>query len=463
MGSSVKVLKSLEKARTGERCTEKQWDYEIVPGVIRDVVTKYGLQGTCDIKKPVNEDMALADKFFEAGKEVAVRLGFLCTNTETIIKVSEEEIERNLKMVPESFTVGEGAEQVTVKARRPSDGQTPVYAGPLSIQMSEEYYVPVAQGILSSRLVDIQEGPSLDTVLNNPLLANTPYESFAGIYEARLRKEAQWRAGRVGIGNAIVASSSTEYGFLAAYSLYKQPQIVLSLNPASLKTNFVTFHKAIVTHELGGVLRTESPTMIGGYTGSPEGCAVASIATDILQFPVHGTHLAGAPTYDLRYAGNCGRHGVWSQSIATQAIARNTKILMNKTINQVAGPCTEMFFYETISGFVAASVAGQEFTISPRSGGGKYKNHLTPFEAWYSAAVFKGAAGLSPAKANEILNEVLPKFENELKNPPKGKSFPECFNVQTLEPSEEYLELYLRMRKYAEELGVPMPSDGVVS
>ncbi len=136
---------------------------------------------------------------------------------------------------------------------------------------------------------------------------------------------------------------------------------------------------------------------------------------------------------------------------------------MNKTINQVAGPCTEMFFYETISGFVAASVAGQEFTISPRSGGGKYKNHLTPFEAWYSAAVFKGAAGLSPAKANEILNEVLPKFENELKNPPKGKSFPECFNVQTLEPSEEYLELYLRMRKYAEELGVPMPSDGVVS
>lgn len=463
MSSSVKVLKSLEKARTGERCTEKQWDYELVPSVIGDVVNKYGLKGSCDINKPVNEDPALADKFFQAGLEAAVRLGFLCTNTETIIKVGEEEIERNLKLVPANFTVGEGEEQVTVKARRPSDGQPPVYAGPLSIQMNEEYYVPVAQGILSSRLVDIQEGPSLDTVLNNPLLANTPYESFAGIYEARLRKEAQWRAGRVGIGNAIVASSSTEYGFLAAYSLYKQPQIVLSLNPASLKTNYVTFHKAIVTHELGGVLRTESPTMIGGYTGGPEGCAVASIATDILQFPVHGTHLAGAPTYDLRYAGNCGRHGVWAQSIATQAIAQNTNILMNKTINQVSGPCTEMFFYETIAGFVAASVSGQEFTISPRSGGGKYKNHLTPFEAWYSAAVFKGAAGLSPVKANEILNEVLPKFENDLKLPPKGKSFPECFNVQTLEPSEEYLELYLRMRKYAEDLGVPMPADGVVS
>jgi methylamine--corrinoid protein Co-methyltransferase len=121
------------------------------------------------------------------------------------------------------------------------------------------------------------------------------------------------------------------------------------------------------------------------------------------------------------------------------------------------------FFYETIAGFVAAAVSGLTFTISPRSGGGKYKNHLTPFEAWFSAAVFKGAAGLSPQKANEILNEVLPKFENDLKNPPKGRSFPELFNVKTLEPNEDYLRMYLDMREYALNLGIPMPGDGVVS
>lgn len=463
MSSGIQILKSLEKARKGERCTEKQWDYERVPSVIAEIVKKYGLEKTCDINNPINEDMELADRFYEAGYEAALRLGFLCTDTETIIKVSEEELERALKLVPDSFTVGEGAEQVTVKVRRPSDERPPVFAGPLSIQMNEEYYVPVAQGILSSRLVDIQEGPSLDTVMGAPLLANTPYESIAGIYEARLRKEAQWRAGRVGIGNAVVASSSTEYGFLAAISQYKQPQIVLCLNPASLKTNYVSFHKAVVTHELGGIVRTESPTMIGGYTGGPEGCAVASIATDLLQFPVHGTHLAGSPTYDLRYSGNCGRHGLWAQTIASQAISRNTNILMNKTINQVAGPFTEMFFYETIAGFVAAAVSGLDFTISPRAAGGSHKNHLTPFEAWFSAAVFKGAAGLSAKKANEIVNEVLPKFENDLKDPPKGKSFPELFNVQTLEPCQEYLDLYLKMREYAISLGIPLPGDGVVS
>ncbi|MEG3067721.1 MAG: monomethylamine:corrinoid methyltransferase [Syntrophaceticus schinkii] len=463
MSSAVKVLKTLEKARTGKRCTVDEWDYKIVPKTLREIVKKYDLEKTCDINKPVNEDMELADRFYQAGIEAALRLGFLCTDTETIVRIDEGELLRSLKLVPSSITIGEGSEQVTVKARKPSDGQWPVYCGPLSIQMNEEYYVPVAQGILSSRLVDAQEGPSLDTVMGCPLLANSPYESFAGIYEARLRKEAQWRAGRVGIGNAIVASSSTEYGFLAGVAAYKPPQIVLCLNPASMKINYVNLHKTIVAHEYGHYVRTESPTMVGGYTGGPEGSALASVATDLMQYHFSGTHLAGSPTYDLRYAGSCGRHALWAQTIASQAISRNTNILMNKTINQIAGPCTEMFFYETIAGFVAAGVSGLEFTISPRSGGGSHKNHLTPFEAWFSAAVFKGSAGLSAQKANEILKEVLPKFEKNLNRPPKGKSFPECFDVKTLQPTDEYLEMYLKMRKYAIDLGIPMPSDGVVS
>ncbi|MBS3969572.1 MAG: monomethylamine:corrinoid methyltransferase [Clostridia bacterium] len=463
MTTSVKVLKTLDKARTGERCTEKQWDYEIVPKTIAEIVKKYNLEKTCDVNNPVNTDMELADRFYQAGFEAATRLGLLCTDTETIIKVDEEELLVNLKKVPAYLTLGEGDEKCTISTRTPSDGKPPKYGSPLSIQMNEEYYVPVAQGILSSRLIDIHEGPSLDTVMGSPLLAHSPYETFAGFYEARLRREAQWRAGRVGIGNMLVASSSTEYGNLAAFGIFSKPQIALCLIPSALKTNYPTLHKVVQTLEFGGYVESGSPTMIGGYTGGPEGCAVASIATDLLQYPVHFAHMSGAPTYDLRYAGNCGRHAVWSQTIASQATSRNTNIVMLKTINQVSGPCTEMFFYESIVGFVAASVSGLEFTIGPRSGGGKYKNHLTPFEAWYTSAVFKGAAGLSAEKANEIVKEVLPKFENELRNPPKGKSFPECFNVQTLEPSKEYLDLYLKMRKYAEDLGVPMPPDGVVS
>jgi hypothetical protein len=135
---------------------------------------------------------------------------------------------------------------------------------------------------------------------------------------------------------------------------------------------------------------------------------------------------------------------------------------MNKTINQVAGPFTEMFFLETISGMVAASASGQTFTISPSSAGVSCKNHLSPIEAYFNAAVFKGACGLSLEHANEICIEVIPKFENELNNPPKGMAFQDLYDVSTLTPCDEYKQMYFKMRQYASDLGIPMPGDGVL-
>ena len=310
MEKQKKILRTLDRARLGERVTEKEWDQKIVPRTLKEVAKEFGLLGTCDPDNPVNCDDELADRFFKAGWEAALRLGFFCPDTESVIKIDADELEREFKKNSPEFVVGQGAEQTHVVARRPEDKRPPIFCAPLSIQMSEELYIPLVEGIVSSRLVDMQEGPSLDTVFGSPLLADSPYETFAGIYEYHMRKEAQWRAGRVGMGNSLVSSASTHFGFLAAFNLYEQPQLCLCLNPASLKINYTTLHKCIVAYELGGVVRSESPTMIGGYTGGPETTAIASIATDLLQYPMCGSALPGSPSYDIRYAGNCGRHGV---------------------------------------------------------------------------------------------------------------------------------------------------------
>jgi len=463
MPSLRSLAEFLNRSRTGSSCKTAEWDYEVVPRTIAEIVKKYRLEKTFDPKSPVNKDMDLADEFYKAGVEAALRLGLLCTDTETVIKVSEEELLSYIDQAPSSLTLGTGVEQVTIKARTVADPCPPVFGGPLSIAMSEENYVPLVRGILKSRLVQIHEGPSLDTVFGYPLLAGTPFETIAAFHEQRMRLQAQWEAGRVGMGNMLVASSSTEYGGLAAFGAYQMPQIALCLTPAALKTNYATFHKAASALAFGLYIESGSPTMIGGYTGSPEGSAVAAIATDLLQYPIHQAHMSGAPVYDIRYAGNCGPHAIWSQSISTQAVARNTHVLMLKTINQVSGPCTEMFFYETIAGFVAASVSGLSFTIGPRAAGGKYKDFLTPVETWFAGAIFRGAAGLSIEKANEIINYAISKFENQLGSPPKGKSFTECWDVRLDRPSPEYLDLYVRMRKEAKDLGIPLPPDGVLS
>ena len=167
MDMHKKILRTLDKARLGTRITEKEWDQKVVPRTVAEVVKEFGLQKTCDPSNPVNTDMELADTFFKAGWELALRLGFFCPDTETVIKVDADELAREFKKVPGEFKVGKGREEVTVSARKPSDGKPPVYTAPLSIQMNEELYVPLVEGILSSRLVDMQEGPSLDTVMGS--------------------------------------------------------------------------------------------------------------------------------------------------------------------------------------------------------------------------------------------------------------------------------------------------------
>ncbi len=463
MSHSIRELvKYMERGRRGKRILEKEWDYKVLPRTLKEIAQKHGLLGTCDLENPVNSHGELADAFFKAGCEAAVRLGLYNTDTETLIQVTEEELAASVESAPSELTVGTGLDQRTIKARRPEDGVSPVFGGPLSIQMDEDYYVPLIEAALRSNLVDVHEGPSLDTVYGVPLLANTPYETAASFREMQLRKEAQFRAGRQGIPNMLVASSSTEYGNLATFGLFDQPQIALVLIPSSLKTNYCSLHKCIQTLAVGGFIESGSPNMIGGFTGGPETSAIASIAGDLLQYSIHQAHMSGNPAYDIRYSGNCNRHALWSQSVATQAVARNTHLIMLKTINQVGGPCTEMFYLETIVGFAANSASGLTFTIAPRSAGGKYKNHLTPLDIWFAAACHKGGGRITIETANSIANALIPEYEAyHTQEPPMGRPFNELYNLDTLEPISEHLDLYLRMRRRSAELGMPLPSDGV--
>ncbi len=460
--SVTQLIKYMERGRKGERIPEKEWDYKVLPKTLTEIAKKHKLMGTCDTANPVNLDLDLADRFYEAGVEAAVRLGLYNTDTETITKVTEEELAASVESAPSELPIGTGLNKRIIRARKPEDGDPPVFGGPLSIQMDEDAYVPLIEATLRSDLVDVQEGPSLDTIYGVPLLANTPYETAASFREMNLRREAQYRAGRLGMPNQLVSSSSTEYGNLATFGLFEQPQLALVLIPASLKTNYTSLHKCIQTLSVGGYIESGSPNMMGGFTGGPETSAIASIAADLLQFSIHQAHQCGDPVYDIRYSGNCDRHALWSQSISTQAVARNTHLVMLKTINQVGGPFTEMFYQETLVGFAASSASGLSYTIAPRSAGGKWKNHLTPLDIWFAAAAHKAGASISLKTANDIANELIPKYEKyHSEEPPKGKPFQELYDMNTLEPIQEHLDLYLKMRKLSADLGMPLPSDGV--
>ena len=164
----------------------------------------------------------------------------------------------------------------------------------------------------------------------------------------------------------------------------------------------------------------------------------------------------GGDLVDVRFSGNCGREGQWLESVACQALSRNTHVLFLDIPSQVAGPCTEMLLYESAVAMMTMLASGVPSANSPRPSGTKYADHITPLECKFCAEVLKCSAGMSRKEANELAKVLIPKYEGDLYNPPKGKSFQECFDLEALEPTQEYLDIYLKVKKELIELGVPL-------
>lgn len=441
MASVKKIVQMMERVKDGPACTTADWDYKIVPGTVREMLKKYDLAKTYNPETPVNQDMELADRFFEAGLELAATIGLHCTDTETQIIFSKEEILEALRDAPSELVLGVGKDRRILKSRGVEDKVEPLYCTSLSIQIDEELYIPLVQGLVGRPNIDILQGPSIDTVFGIPAFADSPFETAAGLREAKLRAEALWRAGRPDMPQMCLSSSTTHFAFLSGYPMIHRPEnpaIGIALQPAELKTNYSNFHKVLMVAGYGGILRSGVTSMIGGYSGPQEGTVIANIASDILQFALLGADISNSSMYDVRKNSACCRNALWAMSMSVQATSRNTHTILDKIINQSAGPCTKDILYTNMAGLVTTGVSGMELTTGPRSAGGAKRNHITPLEAYFSADVFKASAKLSLEEANELVLYGLTKYEDTVDNQPAGKSFYDCYDIDTLQPSDEW-------------------------
>jgi methylamine--corrinoid protein Co-methyltransferase len=455
-----KLMAVLERAHKGPICKQFDWDTRVIPGTIAAKLKEFGLEKTCDPNNPVNQDLELADRFFRAGMEVAAEVGMLCVDTQRVIKFSREELEAGLEAAPSEFTLGEGAQTARFKHRGLDDPTPPVWVSPLSIAVTEDVFVPLVEGIAGLPEVDCLEGPSLQTIWGADLRAGSPYELLAGKRQADLFYEAIRRAGREGIGLYAVGTSPTHYGVLGGFGIpggYKpERDIVLILSPVEIKTSYENLFKLCHTYNCGGLTYGGSWSMIGGYAGGPEGATLSCIACTIILYNAYQCVNGASFPYDLRTMGNCGRQALWALSVVFQALSRNTHICANSVLNQTAGPVTEMLLYESAVGMMTLAVCGATSCTGPRTAGGKYTNFITPLEVKFAGEVFKKSAGLSIGQANQIANKLLPKYEAMLGNPPKGKSFVECYDIPTLRPTAEWLSIYETVKEEVIKEGIPL-------
>jgi methylamine--corrinoid protein Co-methyltransferase len=115
---------------------------------------------------------------------------------------------------------------------------------------------------------------------------------------------------------------------------------------------------------------------------------------------------------------------------------------------------SEELLYEIAVPSIYYSVSGAEGISGIRPTGGKFANHTSGLECKFGAEVAKASAGIKRSDANEIVKQIIPKFEGKLMHAPKGKTFTECFDLRTLKPTEEWLTIYEKVWNDLIDLGI---------
>jgi methylamine--corrinoid protein Co-methyltransferase len=331
----------------------------------------------------------------------------------------------------------------------------------LSIAVTEDVFLPLVEGLARIPQVDALEGPSLEKIHGRIVRSGSPYEHLAGRYQADLMREAIRRAGREGMPMDACGSSTTHYGVLGGYGLpggYRpKHDLVLILSIADFWTSFESLFKLTQVAVAGGdYISASSWVMLGGYSGGPEGTAVACVAYSLLMVAAYQGSRSGVVPFDLAYLGNCGRRAQWAVSIYNQALARNTHIVVHSINNQVAGPGTKMLLYETLVGMSNMGASGVSNVVGTRSAGGRLTNYLSPLEHRFGGEVYKASAGITRQHANEIARQFIPKYEEQLKERPNGLSFLECYDVEKMQPIPEWQRMYDEVRQEAIQAGLKL-------
>lgn len=462
MGIDIdRLMDLLDRVHTGPVLLEDEFNLKVIPGVIAEVLKKYGLENTVDLENPINTDDDLADRFYQAGFEAAIKIGMVCKDTNRVIRFNEQELQSGIDQAPSEFWLGEGNQRVQYTHRYPEDTTPPVFTAPFSIAVTEDVIVPMVEGFARIPQIDALEGPSLEKIRGKLLFAGSPYELLAGKYQAELMHEGIRRAGREGMPIDCSASSFTHYGVLGGYGVpggYRtKHDLVVNLPPADFWLTYESLFKLahMYVHE-GEYSLAASWIMLGGYCGGPEGTAVACIANTLLCHAALQPSRAGSPPYDIGYMGSVNRRAQWALSVFLQAVARNTKTVLHGAVNQVSGPCTRELLYEALVSMMNCSVSGASNVTGMRSAGGRRTNHVTPLENQFGGEVYKGVAGMSREQACEIARRFIPKYEKTLKQPSDGKPFEECYDIESLKPTPEWQRMYDEIREEAVQAGVPM-------
>jgi methylamine--corrinoid protein Co-methyltransferase len=130
--------------------------------------------------------------------------------------------------------------------------------------------------------------------------------------------------------------------------------------------------------------------------------------------------------------------------------------LTNLTLSPVGGPGTRTLLYECVAFTVLSTVSGCSRILGPRSATGVVPDHFSGLEARFSGEIMRAAAHLDRSQADRVVRRAYACYADQLDRKPYGKPFQEVYDVNTVQPTEEWLSLYREVKAEVAGWGLPL-------
>ncbi|MCR4429229.1 MAG: monomethylamine:corrinoid methyltransferase [Caldiserica bacterium] len=407
----------------------------------------------------VNQDLEAADMLFQAGLDLIEKSGVFCSSSRRIIQFKREEIQNHLERLPGEVPVGKGKDHRVVRHRKVEDKAFPaIFGGPFNCDTDEKTFVKFNEAYAREPLIDILFFPGylkeLDGVIIRP---GSGLSTRAAILYGMLSREAVMRAGRPDMaiaGHAVmalneIACSNEEWGLRKT-----DPRAMVLIS--ELQVDDVSLTRMAYYRLIGAPTYMAFTPLIGGYGGGPEGTAVVAVASFIAASILGGDIVHIGPQH-IKLKVQTGQHSLWLSSIVNQAISRNTKIVATTSHTTAARPGSLQFALE-FSALAIASVISGSNQSGPRPAEPLGYNQNSPLMCRLFAEVGRATTQIDLGKANEIVSELYDMYKDNLnlETSPKGLSFNDLYDLDTLEPKEEHFKEYEKAKEILKGLGLPL-------
>ena len=177
-------------------------------------------------------------------------------------------------------------------------------------------------------------------------------------------------------------------------------------------------------------------------------------AAIILSTAAYGVDMHCLHPIHNKYISVSTKEGMWVDSVVGRAFARNAPLALLADAWTTAGAGTANILYETAAMAIAQETSALH-TDSLGSTNGVYPN-CSGLEARFFAEVVHAAFNqkMTPEFANDLVLKLFEKYESGFENPDFGLPFPEVYDIRTIEPKPEWLDIYKRVKDEVADMGV---------